>query len=794
MIGKEKSSVVMFLLGSSVALATTFYLSPKGDDSQPGTKDQPLATLVAARDAARKAGAGTHRIVVQPGDYYLEKTLTLDARDSGLTIEAAEPDSVVLYGGKPVTGWRRDGKNFWCADLPGVKEGEWDFRALVVNGRMPPRARFPKSGNFKHKSIFDVRWLSSVRGGWERKPTLDELTTMLYDPKDLPADLKVRNAELRVYHMWDESLVGVVSNDLARHALKFSTSAKSPPGAFNVKKYVIFNTREGMTAPGQWYLDRAAGRLVYWPLPGEHMTKVKVVAPIMERVVRLLGNSKVPVENITLRGFSIQATTTPLKPAGFGASAYHGALTIENARHCFIDNIEICNVGGQGINGWNLEECNIQRCRIHHIGACGIRAGGKKSKIAGNHIHHLGIYHPSAVAVNLHHTLTEANPDGFHFYRNEIHDSPYSGVTLGGGGHLIEENLISRVMLELQDGGAIYGSVQKCTLRGNVVRDVVKMGEGYGVSAYYFDEGSQDCVVERNVSIGVERPVHNHIASDLIIRDNVFISDSKMSLSFPRSRRCAFTGNTVFAPGKITVNPPTAISVWTNNLVIREGVAKGGVPQAFTINDAMPAAKAPGRRSYPFGVVQVAQPPVLNGLMGSDEWPGSITGISREPSRWGVSGAPAFAKFAYDDQNLYVAVKVVLFDINKLSRGAQWGRDDGAEICIAGAKGTFVVRGLADGMLKSVTDAGVSSEAADALGKASRFTAKFYGRTKGDWKSGWCGEWSIPFSALGIKPVKDAKVAFNLGVYRAEDGVWRCLEGTLAENWKLDQAAVIQFK
>jgi len=47
----------------------------------------------------------------------------------------------------------------------------------------------------------------------------------------------------------------------------------------------------------------------------------------------------------------------------------------------------------------------------------------------------------------------------------------------------------------MQDGGAIYGGMRNCVLRGNMVRDVVKMGEGYGVSSYYLDEGARDCVV-----------------------------------------------------------------------------------------------------------------------------------------------------------------------------------------------------------------------------------------------------------------------------------------------------------
>ena len=793
-MNQRMSLSTVLLICAGFVSASEFYVAPNGDDSRTGAKDQPLATLAGARDLARRTGAGPHRIVLLSGDYFLDKPFELTAKDNGLTIEAAATNRVTLYGGKPIGEWRRDGEKFWCADLPGVKEGQWDFRALVVNGRMPERARLPESGTFTHKSVFDVKWLSSVGGGWERQPTREELSTLCYDAKDLPSSLEVRNAEVRVYHMWDESLVGVVSNDSARQILAFSTPAKSPAGSFGVKKYVVFNTREGMTMPGQWYLDRAAGRVVYWPLPGEDMRKAKVVVPVLERVVRILGSEKAPAEKITLRGFSVQATTTPLKPAGFGAGAYDGAVNAAHMRQCVFENLEICNAGGQGVLLSNLSECRIEGCHIHHTGACGVRAGGRDSLIARNHIHHVGVYHPSAVALQVHHTLTEADQTGFHIYRNEIHDAPYSGIIGGGGGHLIEENLISRVMRELQDGGAIYGGMKKCVLRGNVVRDVVKMGEGYGVSSYYLDEGAADCVVERNVSVGVERPTHNHIACDLVIRDNVFIAETNMTLSFARSRRCVFTGNTLFAPGTVTVSPPNAITLWTNNLVIRNGVGKGGAPQAFSIGAAMPSSSAPGRRTYAVSVVRVPQPPVLDGEIGTDEWPGSLQGIDREPSRWSAGGAPAFAEFAYDDQHLYIAVNVVLFDIGKLSKGGEWGQDDGAEICIAGDKGTFVVRGFAGGALASVADAGVSSEAAASIGRSVRYASKPYGKTKGDWKSGWRGEWAIPFAALGLAPEPGKKIAFNLGLYRAEDNVWRCLEGTKAENWRLNEAVQLQFK
>ncbi len=790
-------TVVLVIAGVFVAhlsLAATFTVAPDGQDSNPGTPEKPLATLQAARDVARKTEAGPHRIVVMPGEYFLASPLTLEPQDSGLVIEAGTGGPVTLCGGSPVTGWQPDGDKFWAADLPEVKAGTWDFRALVVNGRLPERARLPESGTFLHNSVFDVRWLSTVGGGWDRRPTDEELTTMLYDPKDIPGTLEVRNAEVRVYHMWDESMVGVKTNDTQRHALIFSTPARSPAGAFGVKKYVIFNTREGMTRPGQWYLDRTRGKVVYWPLPEDDMTKANVVAPRLERLIWLAGNQQNEITGVTLRGLTLQATTTPLKAGGFGAYAFDGALRIDRARNCNLEGLEICCVGGWAVQSGCLHDSQLVDCHIHHTGAGAVKTSGAGTLVARNHIHHIGLYYPSAIAVGVDGSRG-ADGKSIHLYRNEIHDTPYSGISGGGEGLLIEENLIWRVMLEMHDGGAIYGGMKEAILRGNIVRDVVKVGEGYGVSAYYLDEGAQDCIVENNVSIGVDRPTHNHIATNITIRNNVFVSQGDMSLSFQRSAGCTLENNTLVVPGNLTVAPPSAVTVWKGNRVFRNGLDKDGQSQAFTIDDAMPPVAEPKRMTWSATALRVATPPTLDAEIGSDEWPGQLVGLDRAPSRWSASGAPAYARLSYDDQSLYVSLNCVTFDVTRLRNGTTWGQDDGAEIALAaktadGQPITCVLRGYPGGTLQGATDAGAPAADAERIGRATQFAAKPYGKTRGGWKA----EWAIPWSALGLKPEPGMKIPFNLTIYRSEDNVWRCWEGTLGQSWQLDQAGTLQLK
>ncbi|MFP4057290.1 MAG: right-handed parallel beta-helix repeat-containing protein [Candidatus Brocadiia bacterium] len=540
----------------------TFYAAPDGDDAAPGTQEKPLATLRAARDAARELGPDVpRRIVLQAGRFFLDEPLVLDARDSGLTVEPAPGAKVTLHGGQRISGWKRDGEKFWAAKLPGVASGKWDFRMLVVNGRFAPRARLPAEGTFTHESEFKVPWMSTTGGGWKRKPAESELTTLRYKPDDLGPWLDVANAELTVYHMWDESVVGLESIDPESHTLTFSNPAGHPPGAFGVHKYVVWNVREGMTEPGQWYLDRSAGKVVYWPLPGEEMATADVVAPTIESILRVQGTKAKPVRGVTVRGLSLSVTNTPLQAGGFGAGKFEGALHLLHSRDCRLEGLTVVNVGGQGIKGWANGDLRVARCHVHHTGACGIKLGGPGNQVADCHIHHVGVTYPSAIAL-----WGGGREGGLRFLHNEIHDTPYTAIACGGDDHRIEGNLIYRAMQELHDGAGIYITFcKRVVLRGNFIRDIVDTG-GYGASAYYLDEQAEECLVEGNLALRVKRPAHNHMARNNTLRNNVFVIKGDATLTFPQCADYTVERNVVVARGSIAITNPQAIASLAHNV------------------------------------------------------------------------------------------------------------------------------------------------------------------------------------------------------------------------------------
>jgi hypothetical protein len=560
-------AVLLFSLLAGAVLGVTnaaeFFVAPDGSDAGPGTQANPFATLPRAAEAARHAAPGEPRRIVVRGGSYFNVALTLGPDDSGLVLESwpADPRPPVLYGGQPVTGWEKDGDRFWSAPGLRLTNGQpAQVRLLAVNGSLRPRARFPETNALPHLSRFDVPWMSTTGGGWKRPPTHAELTTLRYQPGLLPAGLKIHNAEVTVFHMWDESCVGVAANDAARGVLTLTPECGHPPGAFGVQKFVVWNTREGMTRPGQWFQDRVHGRLIYWPLPGEDMHRTIVIAPTTATILRLAGEPDRKINNVTVRGLHFRVTTVPLIAGGFAAGAFDGAISLEHAGNCRFEKLNVAMVAGHAIRAkGDVAGIRVEDCRIFQCGAGGIYVGGRRAVIANNRVSGVGLAYPSAVGIY------EGGSDCV-VSHNEVHDCSYSAINYGGARNVIEDNLLYDCMKVLHDGAAIYVfAADRCLIRRNVTRDLADRG-GYPVCAYYLDERSTHCVVEQNLAVRVNWPSHNHMATNNVIRQNVFIAEGDIKLTFPRSREFALEQNVIYATGKIRIEGVNAIARWSRNL------------------------------------------------------------------------------------------------------------------------------------------------------------------------------------------------------------------------------------
>jgi hypothetical protein len=546
-------------------------------------------TLSQAIAAGREITTDKSRTIILPdGDYFLEETIELNWHDSNLTIKAEASGRAHLIGGRHITGWQPKDGRLWAAPLPQAKTGEWDFRLLVVNGRLAQRSRLPESGYFLHDTEFNVKWLSTVEGGWERPATDDELLTLNYRPQDIGPWFDPQNAEMTIFHMWDESLVGVADFDPAHHTIRFSNKPGYPPGAFSgqydmERRYVIWNLKEGLHNPGQWYVDRTHGQVIYWPLPDEDMRYAVILAPTMESVVHIEGTPDQPVENITVDGLALSMTNAPRKTGAFGAKLFDGAISIKNAKKCTLKNLHIQNVAAHAIKA-ECDRLNIENCELDYTGASAIRATGANIRIHNNYIHHVGQIFPSAIAVYV--GMTDPNvPEEWkvrhqthsaQITHNELHDTPYTAIACGGSDHIIDHNLIYRAMQDLYDGAGIYITFcENVRMRGNVVRDI-KKSAGAGTSAYYMDEKTINSVLDGNICIDVARPMHNHISNNNTICNNVFIMPGAGYYTLERSSDYTFEKNILMSDDEFAIYDIRTLTRFENNIFF----CRNGMPMA----------------------------------------------------------------------------------------------------------------------------------------------------------------------------------------------------------------------
>jgi hypothetical protein len=279
------------------ASAMEIFVAPNGNDANPGTKERPLATLTRARDAVRQAKSNAKtpvNVVLRGGTYWLEQPLVLGPEDSGtadcpVTYVAYPGEKPIISGGKTITGWKKTGPGeLWTAEIPEVKQGKWYFRQLHVNGQRRPSGRLP---------AHDLYGVAA-----KAEP---HLRAFKFAPGQI--NPKWRNLDDVVIvspQFWAESRLRIESVDEKANVVRFTGDCFRT--AEWTQGWYAENVFEGLTEPGMWYLDRPTGVLYYWPMPGEKMDQLQIVAPLVKQWLRLEGDYKTGklVEHITFRGLA----------------------------------------------------------------------------------------------------------------------------------------------------------------------------------------------------------------------------------------------------------------------------------------------------------------------------------------------------------------------------------------------------------------------------------------------------------------------------------------------------------
>lgn len=522
------------------ALAADFFVSTDGNDAWSGKpakptkdkKDGPFATLQRARDAIRKlkkdGGLGEHdvRVLVAEGEYALAKPLELTAEDSGtekarIVYRAVPGQRVVLSGGKRVTGFVPVKDAAVLKRLPEAARGKVvraDLKALGVTGYGSP-----KGGGlelfFNDQAMTLARWpnegfvrIVEEAGGKKfavRGRKGDKVGKWIYEGDRPKRWADEKDIWVHGYWFWDWSD--------QRHKVKRIDTEKrlmevEPPyhhyGYRKGQWYYAYNLLAEIDEPGEWYLDRDAGVLYFWP-PSPIETG-KAVVTVLPSCITMKD-----VSRVTVQGLTIEAVR--------GA-----AIRISGGRDNRIVGCTIRNIGGGAISVSGGKGHGVIGCDMYGMarGGVSLRGGDRKTLTpAGhiaenNHIHHYGRVH------RMYQKAVSLSGVGNRASHNLIHNAPHMAIGFSGNDHVIEYNEIHSVCYESNDAGAIY-SGRDWTMRGTVIRHNffhhISGFEGRGCVGVYLDDMFCGTTVYGNLFYRVSRAAMIGGGRDNVVENNLFI-------------------------------------------------------------------------------------------------------------------------------------------------------------------------------------------------------------------------------------------------------------------------------
>ena len=317
---------------------TVFYVSPDGSDSGDGSYKYPFRTIEAARDAVRKCNSDMSSditVYLRGGDYRITEPIVFDTRDSatnGYKINycAYSDETPVINGAEKVGGWKKYNDKLYAASL----DRDYKLRNLYVNDK---RANM---GSVRVNSKDGYGQYNITKGqadwAWDSGKASDGI---VYNANDVPRitsnfdDLEIINGTT-----WNENIV--CTRDVKYENGSLIMLLQQPYGAiaqtpgwnagFAVKgTHTIYNAFSFVDEPGEFYFDKTAKVLYYYPRQGEDMSKADVEAPVADQLFVVKGESTSDrVTGLSFSGITFANTDYQLTDV----AGSHGKTTCQAAQ------------------------------------------------------------------------------------------------------------------------------------------------------------------------------------------------------------------------------------------------------------------------------------------------------------------------------------------------------------------------------------------------------------------------------------------------------------------------------
>jgi hypothetical protein len=442
--------------------AADVFVAPGGDDAADGAAARPVASLTRARDLVRQHKAATPGAIVvhvAAGEYHVRETLALTAEDGGApgapVVYRAEGGKATFYGGQRLTGFapvtdqavlarlpeEARGKVYACdlAALGVTDYGERRDRGfglppspptleLYVDGRPMTPARWPNEGFVKigelvdpgagHPAVFT--YLDDRHARWAQA---DDVWLFGY-----------------FHWLWADAAIKVGKIDPVARTVTTAEAYPYGGGMDNGQgiQYYALNLLEEIDTPGEWYLDRKAGKLYLYPPTDPNAATIEI-GMFSAPMVTMRGVSHVQLEGLT-----------------FDLGRYQG-LVLEDSSDCLIAGCTVSRMADSGVLVHGGERVTLLGCDIRLMGRRGTEViGGDRATLTpGGHVVENCVIASVGRIDRTYTPCIQLEGVGNRVAHNLMFDCPSSAMRIEGNDHQIEYNRFHSVVRESDDQGAI---------------------------------------------------------------------------------------------------------------------------------------------------------------------------------------------------------------------------------------------------------------------------------------------------------------------------------------------------
>lgn len=508
--------VIDYYPGRQAATKLTYTVDPTVPMSGNGTAGRPFRTLAEAFAAAKTAFGRYENVsvtvVLKNGTHRVTDTLTL----SGADIAAADYWFTVVGGEDAVLSGNAllspsftkvAGKNYYVAQLDKVGGAYPDFRYLTVNGELADLAyhgyRRYETMKAEGGSMWSTGALAHVDGCTAAAGTVcAQKCNKMYMDAGMLSGVSAESlvgAEVHMAVEWEFKVVRILRVDTSdkdkdgRIAVYFEAAPFAEILKDNLtwsnRYFWMENALAFVDAPGEYYYDRAQGKLYYYPKAGENIASSTFEYPLVEQVLNFSE-----LKNLTLDGFTVTGSDNRyLETNGAygggqaGSTAARGwhtqsAIFAKSLKDSALINLTVKNVAGDGVQMRGANEgVDVDSCRFYNVGATAIRMGNGNAYTEADHLLDSRIVNNvidgAAWFFRQNCALYISVAKNVSVSHNTIRNCSYSAISIGwrwssttsnpesGYCNLynveVAYNFIERFMTDMSDGGGVY------TLGGN---------------------------------------------------------------------------------------------------------------------------------------------------------------------------------------------------------------------------------------------------------------------------------------------------------------------------------------